>query len=346
MLRKLTYGAIPGSEELRSNIARNLYSSGASKFPSENVLITTGAIAANFLLMYSLVGPGDHVICVFPTYQQLYSVPESFGAEVSLWRLQEHKNYVPDVEELKGLIKPNTKLIVLNNPNNPTGSTTPRSVLEKVVDIAKSRDIIILCDEVYRPLFHSLPPTDPEAPPSILSMGYHKVIATGSLSKAFALAGIRVGWIASRDPSIIEACIKARDYTTISVSQLDDQVASFALSPGVIHNLLSRNMELAKTNLVILDEFVSKFSKTCSWIRPTAGTTAFVKFQKDGRAVDDQAFCKAVLDKTGVLLVPGDKCFGVAKGDFEGCVRIGYAGETEELVGALKLLEEFLETDF
>jgi aspartate/methionine/tyrosine aminotransferase len=199
---------------------------------------------------------------------------------------------------------------------------------------------------VYSPLFHSLPPTDPEAPPSILSMGYHRVIATGSLSKAFALAGIRVGWIASRDPSIIKACAGARDYTTISVSQVDDQIASFALSSDVIHNLLARNLKLAKTNLDILGEFVSKFSGTCSWVRPTAGTTAFVKFQKDSCAVDGEAFCRALLSKTGVLFVPGGKCFGVTKDDFEGYIRIGYACETEDLVAGLKQLEEFLQTDF
>ena len=96
-----------------------------------------------------------------------------------------------------------------------------------------------------------------------------------------------MGWIASRDPSIIKACAGARDYMAISVSQVDDQIASFALLPDVIHNLLARNSELARTNLAILGEFVSKFSKTCSWVRPTAGMAAFVKVRKDGRAVDD-----------------------------------------------------------
>jgi DNA-binding transcriptional MocR family regulator len=109
--KKLTYGAIRGSEPLRQRVA-SLFdrSSDAQSLPAENVLITQGAIVANFITFYTLVGPGDHVICVYPTYQQLYAVPESLGAEVSLWRLKEENGYIPDVSELEGLVKPNTKV--------------------------------------------------------------------------------------------------------------------------------------------------------------------------------------------------------------------------------------------
>ena len=216
---KLTYGAIRGSDALRERLA-SLYSARVSShLPTENILITPGAIAANFLLFYTLIGPGDHVVCVHPTYQQLYAVPESIGAEVSLWKLQEKKKYIPDLENLKGLVKDNTKMIIINNPNNPTGATIPKSVLQGLVEFAREKDIIILSDEVYRPLFHGISPVDQEFPPSIISMGYSKTIITGSMSKAYSLAGIRIGWIASRDRSIIEAIATARDYTTISVSQ-------------------------------------------------------------------------------------------------------------------------------
>ncbi|KAF3357544.1 hypothetical protein VdG1_03332 [Verticillium dahliae VDG1] len=119
----LVYGAIPGSEALRSNIA-----SQHENLSSENVLITQGAIAANFLTLYALVGPGDHVICVYPTYQQLYSVPRSLGADVTLWKLTAENGFVPDVAELEALVRPNTKMIIINNPNNPTGASIPRSV--------------------------------------------------------------------------------------------------------------------------------------------------------------------------------------------------------------------------
>jgi aspartate/methionine/tyrosine aminotransferase len=316
---KLTYGAIRGSERLRGLVA-SLFEKTVVPLSGDNVLITQGAILANFLLLYALIGPGDHVVCVYPTYQQLYSTPKSLGAEVSLWKLKQDHGFVPDVTELESLVKSNTKLIILNNPNNPTGATIPKAVLRHVVEFARARDIIVLCDEVYRPLYHSLP-SGSDAPPSILSLGYKKTISTGSMSKAWALAGIRLGWVASRDKGIIDAIAAARDYTTISVSQLDDQVASFALSDAVRPALLERNLELARNNLALLEKFVQEHKKVCNWVKPTAGTTAFVQFTHHGRPVDDAKFCIDVLNETKVMVVPGSKCFGNDE-DFKGYVSV------------------------
>lgn len=315
---KLTYGAIRGSEKLRGRVAALYETDGAPPLSADNLLITQGAIVANFLLLYTLIGPGDHAVCVYPTYQQLYGVPQSLGAEVSLWKLRQDNGYVPDVTELESLVKSNTKMIILNNPNNPTGATIPKAVLKSIVDFARARDIIILCDEVYSPLYHS-PPSDADIPPPILSFGYDKTISTGSMSKAWALAGIRLGWVASRDKGIIEAIAEARDYTTISVSQLDDQVATYALSDEVRPALIKRNLELARTNLALLREFVDGHKGICSWVKPTAGTTAFIQFTNGGKPVDDVAFCLDVLDKTKVMFLPGSKCFGHDR-DFKGYV--------------------------
>ncbi|KAJ4420159.1 hypothetical protein N0V82_004501 [Gnomoniopsis sp. IMI 355080] len=339
--RKLTYGSILGSDALRERVAALYAEDAVEPLPASNILITQGAIAANFLLLYTLIGPQDHVICVYPTYQQLYSVPQSLGAEVSLWKLKEENGYVPDVNELASLVKSSTKMIILNNPNNPSGATIPEPVLSSIVEFAKARDIVILCDEVYRPLFHSLP--DGEAmPPSILSFGYGKTISTSSMSKAWSLAGIRVGWIASRDKGIIDAVAEARDYTTISVSQLDDQVASYALSDAVRPALLDRNLRLAKSNLQMLDRFVREHEGVCRWVKPTAGTTAFIQFMHKGRPVDDEAFCLDVLDKTKVMFLPGKKCFGHHK-DFAGFVRIGYVNETAVLKEGLEQLGKYMD---
>lgn len=315
---KLTYGAIRGSEKLRGLVAALFDNETAAPLSADKILITQGAIVANFLLLYTLIGPGDHVVCVYPTYQQLYGVPQSLGAEVSLWKLRRDNGYVPDVTELDSLVKSNTKMIILNNPNNPTGATIPRAALSSIVEFARARDIIILSDEVYRPLYHSLP-SDADIPPSILSFGYDKTVSTGSMSKAWALAGIRLGWIASRDKAIIEAVAEARDYTTISVSQLDDQVASYALSESVRPALIKRNLELARTNLTLLGEFVDGHKGVCNWVKPTAGTTAFIQFTNGGKPVDDVAFCLDVLDKTKVMFLPGSKCFGHDR-DFRGYV--------------------------
>lgn len=173
-------------------------------------------------------------------------------------------------------------------------------------------------------------------------MGYEKTVATGSMSKAFALAGIRLGWIASRDSSIIEAVCAARDYTTISVSQLDDQIASYALSDAVLPALVKRNMSLARTNLALVDAFVEQYSSVCSWVRPTAGTTAFVQFRKHGELINDEEFVMDVLNKTKVLFLPGTPCFGHGK-DFNGYVRIGYVCHTEVLREGLQKLGQYVE---
>lgn len=215
-------------------------------------------------------------------------------------------------------------------------------MLEEIVEIAREHSLIIFSDEVYRPLFHSTSPSDPEFPPSILSLGYEKAIATGSLSKAYSLAGVRIGWIASRSREIIETCATARDYTTISVSQLDDQVASFALDSNCVHSLLRRNIDLAKRNLDALESFIEKHRWACEWVRPKAGTTAFIKFSKMGKAVDDEVFCTMLLEKTGAMLSPGRKCFGNGV-DFKGYVRFGFVPHAEVLDGGLEALRKFLE---
>ena len=186
---------------------------------------------------------------------------------------------------------------------------------------------------------------DPNFPPSVMSMTYPKAIATGSLSKAYALAGIRVGWIASRSCEIIDACARARDYTTISVSHLDDQVASFALSPNCIHKLLGRNIELAKTNLEILNSFIEQHRWACGWTKPIAGSTAFVKFSKAGRKVDDVSLCRVLQEQTGVMFCPGSECFGRGK-DFRGYVRIGFVCETMVLSKGLEQLRMFMKESY
>ncbi len=230
-------------------------------------------------------------------------------------------------------------MIVINNPNNPTGGTIPKAVLGDIVEFARSRGIIVLCDEVYQPLFHSL--AADEIPPSILSFDYEKTIATGSMSKAYSLAGIRIGWVACRDKAIVDAIAAARDYTTISVSQLDDQVASYALSDAVLPALMKRNLQLARFNLGLLNDFVEEHGPVVSWVKPTAGTTAFIQFRERGEPVDDEKFCQDVLTQTKVMFVPGSRCFG-SDGDFKGFVRIGYVCETGVLAQALDQLRVYV----
>jgi len=335
----LHYGAIRGSAELRNNLARLYSAKVTNPLSPDNILTTAGAIQANYLAAYALVGPGDHVICHYPTYQSLYEVPKQLGAEVDLWKAYPENQWVPTIDDLKALLKPSTKFIVLNNPNNPTGAILGKSFLQQVIDIAASNNITLLCDEVYRPLFHSISPLDKEFPPSLLSMNYPNIIVTGSLSKAYSLAGIRVGWLASRNTAIIEQIASARHYTTISVSQLDEQVAAFALHASTVHALLARNIQLARTNLALLERFVLKNEDECEWVKPVAGTTAFIKFHREGKAVDAVDFCKKLLEKTGVLFVPGSLAFG---GEWKGYVRIGFVNQTATVKAALDEVTKFV----
>ncbi|KAH8714808.1 pyridoxal phosphate-dependent transferase [Phaeosphaeriaceae sp. PMI808] len=336
--KALTYGAIRGSDDLRNNLAR-LYSAKVTSplFP-DNILTTPGAIQANYLTTYALVGQGDHVICHYPTYQSLYEIPKQMGAEVDLWKATPENGWIPSIEDLKTLIKPNTKLIIINNPNNPSGAVLGKSFLQEIIDVASEKNITVLADEVYRPMFHSISPLDKEFPPSLLSMDYKNVIVTGSMSKAYSLAGIRVGWIASRNSEIIETIATARHYTTISVSQLDEQVAAFALHSSTIHGLLARNIQLAKTNLALMEKFVLKNDDECEWVKPVAGTTAFVKFHREGKPVDAVDFCTKLLEKTGVLFTPGT-CFG---DDWKGYVRIGFVNNTEIIEQGLNEATKFI----
>lgn len=254
-------------------------------------------------------------------------------------------------------------MIVINNPNNPTGATTSETTLLDIIRVAKANNILLLSDEVYAPLYHGLA-SPSEFPRSAVTLaseaGYDNVVATGSMSKAWAMAGIRVGWAVSRSPVVREAVASARDYTTISVSQIDDQLARYALSPEVRPQLARRNVELARANLEILAGFVEGpvGREVCDWAKPTAGTTAFVRFfdrrrvagagsaglgsaDSRGQPVDDVAFCKELLDKTKVMFVPGSLCFGEGK-DFQGYVRIGYVCHTDVLSQGLAALEDYV----
>ncbi|EGP92423.1 unnamed protein product [Zymoseptoria tritici ST99CH_1A5] len=336
------YGEIRGSTELRNNLSRLYSTKVGTPLSAEQVLITPGAIAANHLVLYSLLRSGDHVVCHYPTYQQLYSLPESLGAKVDLWKSDPNNAWAPDLEDLKALVKENTKLIILNNPQNPTGAVLKKSLLHDLIEFAEAKNITILSDEVYRPLFHGITPMSNDFPPSIMSLGYKNTIVTGSLSKAYSLAGLRTGWIASRNPDIIEKCAQTRDYTTISVSKIDQKIAAFALSPDTIHTLLARNIQLAKANLELLERWVIKHDEFCSWTKPVAGTTAFIKFERDGKRIDAVAFCNQVMEQTGVMVLPGD-CFGE---DFKGYVRFGYVNKTEILKAALEELRKFMRKEF
>lgn len=316
---KLTYGAIEGSEPLRALIA-DLYETLAP----ENTITTHGAIGANALVHETLVAPGDHVISVLPTYQQHYSIPESYGANVQLLKLRPENHYLPDLDELKAMVTPSTKLIVLNNPNNPTGSVMDRTMLESIAEIASTVGAYVLCDEVYRGTAQA-----GDGFTASIADVYAKGISTASMSKSFSLAGLRLGWVAG-PKEIIERVAIRRDYNTISVGMIDDVLARIALENKAA--ILDRSLSIVRTNLAILDEWVQQ-EPSIIYVKPAGGTTALLQYNTNEPSVD---LAVALMEETGVLMTPGSAF------DLEGCLRIGYANNEDVLREGLAKTSEFL----
>ncbi|QGI58334.1 hypothetical protein CEK26_000461 [Fusarium fujikuroi] len=311
-----------------------------TRLVAEDIVVTRGAIGANFLALYSLVGPNDHLLCVYPTYPQLYEVPRSIGAEVSLWKLKEEESFIPNEDELINLInliRKNTEMIIIHNSNKPTGAPIHNSELGRIAQIAKEKSIILFSDEVYRPLFHGGVSGQIDILKSATTLCYERTITTGSMSKGCALARIRVGWIASKGKSIISAIMAA-------VSQIDDQVAKYALSPAVLPSLVDRNLTLARHNAKLVKEFIGRDKAVCSWAEPTGGTTSFVRFIKNGQPINDANFCLDLLSKNNDLFVAGSKCFGNDE-DFKGYIRMGYVCEKHVLVKGLKRLGTYIDAN-
>ena len=316
---RLGYGDIEGSPRLRDAIAA-LY----RKQARENVLVCHGTIGANALVHQALVSRGDHVIAVVPTYQQHYSIPESIGAEVELLHLKAEQSYLPDLAALKAMLRPTTKLIAVNNPNNPTGALMDRAMLEQVAALARSVGAWILCDEVYRG-------TDQAGDGYSASMAdlYEKGISTAGMSKAYSLAGLRLGWIAAPKP-VLEAAMIHRDYNTISVGRIDDTLAALALENR--DKILARAHRITRDNLAILSKWMGQ-EQRMRWVKPKSGTTALLKYDLPMSSRD---FCIALLEEEGVMLCPGSAF------DLEGTLRMGYACDTGVLEQGLARMSKFL----
>ena len=318
---KMTYGEIEGSVRLRTAIA-GLY----EKQQIENVVVTHGTIGANMLIHKTLVEAGDRVVTVVPTYQQHYSIPASIGAEVHKLKLREQNNFLPDLDELRAMVVAGTRLIAMTNPNNPTGALMDRAMLEEIVTIAREADAWILCDEVYRG-------TDQHGDGMTVSIAdlYEKGISTAGMSKAFALAGLRLGWVAGPF-ELIEKISIHRDYDTISVGMIDDHFATIALENR--NDVLARSQAITRGNLAFLEEWISREPRI-TWVKPHSGTVALLKYDLP---MNSREFCTTLLKETGVMFTPGSVL------DMEGYIRIGYANNPDILKEGLSRVSGFLST--
>jgi aspartate/methionine/tyrosine aminotransferase len=271
--------------------------------------------------------------------------------EVDFWGLDLENGAQADIQALKDLIRPTTKMIVLNNPNNPLGTVLSRTTQNDIVDIAREHGLTILVDEIFRPLFHdSSTDSIVEIPPSFIDLptSYENIIVTSSMSKAWGLSGTRVGWLATRSTSILAECLNRGLYTIMALSSIEEAIAAEALSDRCRPQILDKHLSIARKNIDLIEEFVGRNKGVCGWVRPVAGGTGFLRlFDKGGEPVDDVVFCRRLREDKGVLLAPGSLCFGIrdAAGggaDFRGYVRVHITVDPGVMERALVAIGEFL----
>ena len=292
---------------------------------AEDVLVTAPEEGI-FIAINCLLEKGDHAVVPFPGYQSLSEVARAIGVEVSPWAPTERSGWKFDVDEMKRLVLPSTKLIVVNFPHNPTGATLDRRDFEAIVDFARQREISVFSDEMYRFLEHD--PAD--RLPSACDLGEHAVSLFG-MSKSFALAGLRIGWLTTRNKPLMQRMLAFKDYTTICASAPSEVLALMGLRAR--ERLLARNLGIIDANLRLLDSFFSAHGSAMAWSRPRAGTIGFVRLLVEQPV---GSFCQELIEEQGVMLLPA-KVF-----DYEGnYFRLGFGRRS--LPDALSRLEAFLE---
>jgi aspartate/methionine/tyrosine aminotransferase len=286
----LRYTEVPGSLELRSAVA-GCY----QRVQPEDVLTLAAAEEGIFISYHALLATGDHVVVEAPAYGSAIEVARSTGAEVTLWRRRHEDGWAYDMEELESLLRANTRLIYVNSPHNPTGSQMPTAALQQLVEIARERSIVILSDEVYRGLEHD--PAD--RLPAACDL-YEQAISLNTVSKAYGLPGLRIGWLASRDPALIDRIRELKLYTTICSSAPSELLVALALRHG--EALVERSRQLVVGNLPLLEEFLARRRDLFEWVAPKAGP---IGFPRVAGSFDVQAWCEETAMQAGVLLLPG-----------------------------------------
>ncbi len=309
-----------GAPELREAIA-DLYETTGP----DDVVVASCAEEGILLMHHALLKPGDHAIVETPCYESALVLARSTGADVSAWQRRFDDGWRHDVEELERLMTPRTRVLYINQPHNPTGTLMSHGTFERIVELAREREVVLFCDEVYRELEHDSAARLPAA-----CDAYERAVSLGSISKTYGLPGLRIGWLATRDPEMRDALATLKDYTTICASAPSELLVALALRHREI--LVARNLEIVRRNLPLLDEFFSRYASVFEWVRPTAGPIGFPLVRG---VADVDALCEA-LAKAGVLLLPGSVY------DEPLHARVGFG--RADMPQALELLEELLKT--
>lgn len=319
---RLGYGWTNGDPELRAAIAQ--YYPGATP---DNVLVTNGSAESNFLHTWTRLDPGDEVVVMVPNYLQIWGIARSMDCEVKTFSLDEERGWAPDLDELREKVTPATRLIVVCNPNNPTGAVLSRREMEAIAEIAEANDAHIYSDEVYK----GVELEGPEGP-SFRDITERATVASG-LSKALAHPGLRIGWLVGSEDLIAQAW-RRNDYTTITTSPLCEEVARIILEPERRERILERNRKLLRRNLAALEGWIDDQGGRFSLIPPKAGGMTFLSYdlEHDGRQVNSTRLAEWLRVHESLLVVAGD-VYGL-----DGHLRLGIGEELETFRAGLERL--------
>ena len=316
---RLGYTEVPGSPELRTAIAAR-----HERAQPEDVLAIAAAEEGIFVAYHALLGPDDHAIIETPCYGSALEVARSTGAEVSAWQRRPEDGWSHDIDELERLVRPDTALIYINSPHNPTGLGMRREVFDRVVALARDAGAVLFSDEVYRGLEH-----DPATRLPSACDAYEGAVTLGAVSKAHGLPGLRVAWLICRDPELRRRISDMKLYTTICSSAPSELLVALAL--GHERQLVERSRELVLANLPLVDGLLERRSELFSWVRPDAGPIGFAAVSG---VTDVRGWCEQIAERAGVLLLPGDVY------EQPGHVRIGFG--RAQTAQAITRLEEYL----
>ena len=313
----LLYSESQGADELREAIGE------MEGVPAEDVLVLTGASEALLILFFIGAEPGDNVIVPLPCFPTMAALPRSFGIETRRYHLRPERQYRIDLDEIAALVDARTRVLLVNSPHNPTGSTLTDEDIDSLYDLAQAKGIQFVCDQVYHPIYRGRATASATRLPNATVLG--------DLSKALSLSGLRIGWIVERDRERMAAYVNARQYFTITNSPLTESLATIAVRNRSA--IWQRTFEVASANLKLLDQFFAESAAVLSWVRPAGGMTAFPWVNS---GVNSRSFCEE-LAAQGVLLAPGD-CF-----EMPSHFRLGFGAlDQERFASALRQISEYI----
>jgi hypothetical protein len=303
----------------------------AAQYPGatpDHVQVTNGGAEANYISTWSLVEPGDEIVMMVPAYRQTWGLARAFGAHITEWPLAEGTGpeWRVDVASLERLVSDRTTLIIICNPNNPTGARFDAPDLDAIAAIADRHGAWILADEIYRGAER-----DGRETPTMWGRS-ERVIVTSGLSKAYGLPGLRIGWVVA-PPALIATLWSYHDYTTISPGALSDALARRALEPARRAQILARTRRILNANYPVIADWLAAHGALFSHAPPDAGAIVYARYH---HPINSTELVTRLREQKSVLIVPGDH-FGM-----DGYLRIGFGDETSYLQNGLNRLHDLL----